>query len=106
MHTPEPHSINTAGGAWWPRVSWPWKLPWFPVFGGVVEPNFAAGTLLGGVGDAGVERAGINVEADGALIEFPGIEDAMHGRQRIDRTGVRHIHLDCIRGLDGGFAFG
>jgi hypothetical protein len=45
-----------------------------------VELNFAAGALLGRVDDAGVERPGIDVQTDGALIEFAGIEDAMDGR--------------------------
>ena len=43
------------------------------VFGGVVEADFAAGALLGGVDDAGVEGAGVDVEADGALVEFARI---------------------------------
>jgi hypothetical protein len=59
---------------------WRRKLPWFAVFGGVVQPDFAAGALLRGVDDASVERAGIDVQTDGALIEFAGIEDAMNGR--------------------------
>ena len=59
---------------------WLWKLPWFAVLGGVVELDFAAGALLGGIDDASVERTGIDVKADGALIEFAGIEDAVNGR--------------------------
>jgi len=70
-----------------------------------VELDFAAGALLGGVDDAGVERTGIDVEADGTLIEFAGIEDAVDGGERVDGAGVRHVHLNGIRGLDGGFAF-
>ena len=66
----------------------------FAVFGGVVQLDFAAGTLLGGVHDAGVERAGIDVKADSALIELAGIKDAMDGRERVNGAGMRDVHLN------------
>jgi hypothetical protein len=71
-----------------------------------VELDLAASALLGGVDDASIERTGIDVEADGALIEFTGIQDAVDGSQGVDGAGVRHIHLHDVGGLDGGFAVG
>jgi len=71
-----------------------------------VELDFAARALLGGVDDAGVEGTGIDVHADGALVEFARIEYAMDRRERVDGAGVRHVHLDRPGGLDGGFAGG
>ena len=66
--------------------------------------DFAAGTLLGGIDDAAIERSRIYVEADGALVELAGIEDTVDGREWVNGAGVRHIHFDGFRGLDGGFA--
>ena len=40
------------------------------VFAGVVERDVAVGALFFRVDFAGVERFGIDVDADGALIEF------------------------------------
>ena len=44
------------------------------------------------------------MQADGALVEFAGIEDAMDGLEGVDGAGMRGIHLDGFRGLDRGFA--
>ena len=74
------------------------------VFGGVVQTNFAAGALLGGVDDAGIEGAGIDVEADCALVEFAGIENAMNWSERVNGAGLRHIHLNDFGGMDRAFA--
>ena len=71
-----------------------------------MELDFAARALLGGVNDAGVEGAGIDVQADGALIKLARIEDAVNGFERVDGAGVRGVHLDRVGGLDGGFALG
>jgi hypothetical protein len=70
----------------------------FPVFRGVVEFDFAAGSLIGGIDDAGIEGAGIDVQADRPLIEFAGIENAVHGLERINRTGLSWIHLYRVGG--------
>ena len=69
------------------------------VFRGVVELDFAAGALIGGIDDAGIEGAGIDVQADCPLIEFAGIENAVHGLQGINRTGLSWIHLNRVGGL-------
>jgi hypothetical protein len=88
------------------RFCWREELLRFAVFSGEVERNFSAGALLGGVDDASVERTGIHVNADGALVEFSRIENAMHGLERIDGAGMRDVHLDDFGGLDGAFAAG
>ncbi len=69
-----------------------------------MELDLAAGTLLGGVDDAGVEGTGVNMQTYRALIEFTGIKDAVNGFEGIDGAGMRSIHLDDFRGLDGAFA--
>ena len=63
------------------------------VFRGVVEFDFTAGTLVGGIDDAGIKGAGIDVQADCPLIEFAGIENAVYGLERIHGTGLSWIHL-------------
>jgi len=64
-----------------------------PIFRGVVELDFAAGALIGGIDDASIEGARIDVQADCPLIEFAGIENAVDGLERINGTGLRWIHL-------------
>src|SRR5260370_7373221 len=76
------------------------------VLGGVVQLDFAAGALLGGINDAGVEGARIYMQADGALVEIPGIEDPVNRSERVDGARVRLIHLDGFSGLDGALAGG
>jgi len=69
------------------------------VFRGVVEFDFAASALIGGIDDAGIEGAGIDVQADRPLIEFARIENAVHGLERIHGTGLSWIHLNRVGGL-------
>ena len=71
-----------------------------------MEADFAAGALLGGVDDAGVEGAGIDVEADGALVEFARIQNAVNRRERVDGAGLQDIHLNNFSGVDCAFAGG
>jgi len=71
-----------------------------------VQFDFAARALLGGVDHAGVEGTGIDVQADGALVEFAGIEDPVNGFERIDGAGVRGIHLYGLGGRNRAFAAG
>src|SRR6184192_3805363 len=68
------------------------------VFGCVVELDFAAGTLIGGIDDAGIERSGIHMEADRSLIELARIKNAVHGLERIHGTGLSWIHLHRVSG--------
>ena len=75
------------------------------VFRGVVELDFAAGTLIGRIDDAGIERAGIDVQTDGSLIELARVKNAMHGLERIHGTGLSWVHLHRVSGdeLTGSF---
>jgi hypothetical protein len=64
-----------------------------------VKFDFATSTLLRGVNNATVERARVDMQADGPAIEFPRIVDTVHRIVRIDGTGVRGIHLDGVGGF-------
>ncbi len=57
-------------------------------FGSVVEGNVAVGALFELVDFAGVERLGVNVDADGALIVFGEVENLMDGFEGIDVDGI------------------
>ena len=70
------------------------------VLGLVVQFDHAAGALLLGIDHAGIKRAGIDVQADGALVEFARIVDPVHGLQGIDGAGLARIHLHCVGGLE------
>ena len=63
------------------------------IFRGVVQLDFAAGALIGGIDDAGIERAGIDVQTNRSLIELARIENAVHRLERIHGTGLSWIHL-------------
>lgn len=76
----------------------------FPVFRGVVELNFAARTLFGGIYDAGIKRARIHVQAHGALIKFAGIEDPVDGLAWVDSAGLKRVHFYGSRGFNGAMA--
>jgi hypothetical protein len=71
-----------------------------------VQTDFAAGPLFGGIDHAGIEGAGIDVEANRALVEFAGIEDAVYGRERVNGAGLRDIHLNNLSGMNDAFAGG
>src|SRR5579864_1748401 len=62
-----------------------------------MQLDFAASTLLRRVHHAGVERARIDVQADGTLVELAGIDDSMHRIGGVDRTGMGDVHLDGIK---------
>ena len=69
------------------------------VFGSVVERDVAVGALFELIDFAGVERLGINVNADGALIVFGEIENLMDGFEGIDVDGIGGVHfVDVGRG--------
>lgn len=78
----------------------------FAVFGCVVKFDFAARTLLNGINDACIEGPGVNMHADGSLVEFARIQHTMHGLERINRTGTRDIHLERVGRLDCALAAG
>ena len=68
-------------------------------FGSVVEGNIAVGAFFELIDFAGVERLGVNVNADGALIVFGQIENLMDGFEGIDVDGIGGVHfVDVGRG--------
>jgi hypothetical protein len=72
----------------------------FAVFAGVVEGNVAVSAAFAGVNLTGVEGLGIDVNADGALLEFRQIQDLMNGFERIYVDGVSPVHLVDFRRND------
>ena len=77
----------------------------FAVLCGVVQLDLSTGALLGGVHDAGVEGARIDMQAHCTLLEVTGIIDAMHGIGGVNRTRMSRVHLDGIGWLQLAFAF-
>ena len=69
-----------------------------------MQLNLATGAVLGGVDDTAVEGTGVDMEADGALVELAGIDNTVHRLQRINGARMRGIHLDSVSGLDFAFA--
>jgi len=63
------------------------------VFAGVVERNVCVSALVTIIHFTHVEGLGINVDADGALIEFGKIQDLMNGFERIDVGRMCRVHL-------------
>ena len=66
-------------------------------FGSVVEGNIAVGAFFELIDFAGVERLGVNVNADGALIVFGQIENLMDGLEGIDVDGIGGVHFVDVR---------
>src|SRR5258706_12947251 len=62
----------------------------------IAQLDLAALVLLVGIDDAGIERARVDVQADGALGVFGYVRDFMDGLARIDRDGIRGADLDRI----------
>ena len=69
-------------------------------FGSVVEGDVAVGTLFELVDFAGVERLGVNVNADGALIVFGKIENLMDRFEGIDVDGICGVHFVDVGGSE------
>jgi hypothetical protein len=76
------------------------------VFAGVVKGDVAVGAAFALVDFAGVERLGIDVDADGAPIKFRQIQDLVDRLERVDVDGVRAVHLVDFRGNDFASAAG
>jgi hypothetical protein len=70
------------------------------VFAGVVEGDVGVGVAVAVVDFAGVERFGVNVDTDGALIEFGEIENLVDGFERIDVGGMRGVHVVDVGGIE------
>ena len=63
------------------------------VFAGVVERNVGVGAFVVVIDFAHVERFGVNVDADSALVVFGKIQNLVHRFERIDVSRMRCIHL-------------
>ena len=72
----------------------------FAVFAGVVEGDVAVGAFFFGVDFATVEGFRVDVDADGALVEFRQIQNLMNRFERIDVDGVGAIHFVDFGGND------
>ena len=62
--------------------------------------DYAACALFLRIDDAGIERAGIDVQAYGSLVELARIADTVHWLNRIDGAGLARVHLHCVSGFD------
>ena len=63
------------------------------VFAGVVERDVGIGAFVAVIDFTHIERFGIDVDADGALIEFGKIQNLVDGFERIDVGRVCRVHL-------------
>src|SRR5216683_2963982 len=63
------------------------------VFAGVMERDITVGAFLAKVDLASVEWLRINVDADGALVEFGEIENLMDGLERVDVSRMGGVHF-------------
>lgn len=70
------------------------------VFAGVVKRDVAVRAAFALVHLATVERLRVDVDADGALVEFGEIQDLMNGFERVDVDGMGGVHLVNFRGND------
>lgn len=61
-----------------------------------MQLDFTTGALFRRIHHAGVERARIDVQADGTLVELAGIDDAMYRIGGVDRTRMGDIHLHGV----------
>jgi hypothetical protein len=78
----------------------------FAVFASVVERDVGVGALLAEIDFARIERLGINVDADGTLVEFEEIENLMDGLEGIDIGGMGGVHFVNVGGDDATLAVG
>jgi len=70
------------------------------VLAGVVEGDIGVGAAFALVDFAGVKGFGVEVNADGALVEFGKIEDLMDRFKRIDVSGMRGVHIVDVGRLE------
>jgi 23S rRNA (adenine2503-C2)-methyltransferase len=76
------------------------------VFAGVVEGDVGIGAFLAEIDLARIKRLGIDVDADGAQVEFGEIEDLVDGFERIDIGGMGSVHFVDVGGDDATRAVG
>src|SRR6266851_9680959 len=70
----------------------------FAVLAGVMQRNVGVSSFVAVVDFAHVERLGIDVDADGAPIEFGKIQNLVNRFERIDVSGMRRIHFVNVGG--------
>lgn len=70
------------------------------VFAGVVERDVAVRTLFALVYFATVERLRVDVDADGALVEFGQVQNLMNGLEGIYVDRMCGVHFVDFRGND------
>src|SRR5260370_38718446 len=63
------------------------------VFAGVVERDIAVGAFLAKVDLASIEGLRVNVDGDGALVEFGEIQNLMDGLERVDMSWIGGVHF-------------
>jgi hypothetical protein len=78
----------------------------FAVFAGVMEGYVGIGALLAEIDLAQVKRLGIDVDADGTLVEFREIENLVDRFERIDIGGMGSVHFVDVGGDDATRAVG
>lgn len=65
-----------------------------------MERDVGVGIAVAVVDFAGVEGFGVEVDTDGALIEFGKIENLVDGFERIDGGGMRGVHVVDVGRLE------
>ncbi len=58
-----------------------------------MQRDVGVGAFFALVNFAGVERFRVDVNADGALVEFGKIQNLVHGFERVDVRGMRCVHV-------------
>jgi hypothetical protein len=72
----------------------------FAVLAGVMERNVGVSSFIAVVDFAHIERLGIDVDADSALIEFRKIQNLVNRFERIDVSGMPSIHFVNVGGSE------
>jgi hypothetical protein len=72
----------------------------FAVLAGVVERNVSVSSFVAVVDFAHIERLGIDVNADSALIEFGKIQNLVNWFERIDVSGMGRVHFVNVGGSE------
>src|SRR5579872_5293147 len=71
----------------------------FAVFGVEMQADLTARPLFGRVDNAGIKWTGVNVKADGSLIELARVQYSMDRIGGIDGARMGDVHLDSIQRL-------
>jgi hypothetical protein len=71
-----------------------------------VKGRVAIGAFFALIHFAGIERLGVDVDADGTLVELGKIEHLVDGLERIDISGMSGVHFIDFSGKDAAGAMG